>query len=104
MMSAADIARVLGGARREGQEWRWAGCDQRDLRAELRTRRLLEAAFRPHNHISSPRQLRPRNRRRRELRSTLLVIKQMGRTRLYCSARCRAAVTAIADMMWWRAS
>jgi len=65
-MSAAEIAAALGGARREGQNWRcrcplhggcslalrdgrsgllvhcWAGCDARDILAELRDRGLID--------------------------------------------------------------
>src|SRR6266436_5380591 len=66
-MSALDIARALGGARREGKGWRcrcplhggrslvlrdgaggcilatcWGGCDRLDVLAELRRRGLLD--------------------------------------------------------------
>jgi putative DNA primase/helicase len=78
MMSAADIAHALGGASKEGPAWRcrcpihggrsftlcdadgglvlfkcWAGCDQHDLLAELRTRGLWARG--PHRRVPPPR-------------------------------------------------
>jgi hypothetical protein len=80
MMGAADIARALGGARREGHEWRcrcplhggrsltlrdgdggiilmkcWNGCEQRDLLAELQNCGLLEGARGPYRRVPPPR-------------------------------------------------
>src|SRR5262249_58289595 len=77
-MSAAEIALVLGDARREGRAWRcrcplhngrsltlrdgddgcvlvtcWAGCDRRDVLTELRRRGLLDARITDYWRASS---------------------------------------------------
>jgi putative DNA primase/helicase len=82
-MSAADIARALGDARREGGRWRcrcplhggrslmlsdgdrglvlatcWGGCDRRDVLAELRRLGLIEGHDASHQ-LRLPRPLRP---------------------------------------------